>query len=219
MRRWLHELINQSSIKKILTTNRYFVKLYFNTLYRRPDPYRVYTAAEVEKFERAFALLGDRNFQQGLEIGCGEGRNTWRLAERCDRVLALDISRVAIRRAQKMTLLPNVDFQVADIVTRPLPEGCDYIFCSEVLYYLHLDQLDPVIEKIVLALQPDGWLHLVHSRSIKDDTSGLPWKAFGARTIHERFLQRPELHLVADEQTDQYRITLLQKRKRNPSRA
>ena len=211
VRALLHQLINQRYIKSALTNWRWFVRLYFNFLYRKEDPYRVHSPEEKEKFDHAFRLLGDRRFRKGLEIGCGEGRNTWRLAKICQAVLAVDISDKAIRRARQFATLPNVIFQVFDLVTDPLPGRFDYIFCSEVLYYLYPTQLDPAIEKIIKATNPGGIIHLLHSRSLKDDTSGLDLKEFGARTIHERFLASDELTAVADEKTPMYRITILQK--------
>jgi 2-polyprenyl-3-methyl-5-hydroxy-6-metoxy-1,4-benzoquinol methylase len=211
MKKLLHDIVNSAKIKEMLTSNRWFVQLYFNYLYRKSDPYRVDSTAEANKFEHAFSLLGDRHFEKGVEIGCGEGRNTWRVAEICDKVRALDISDAAIRRAKKNNLLPNVEFATFDLVTESLRPAFDYIFCSEMLYYLHLNQLDPAIRQLVSATKPGGIIHLLHSRSLKDDDSGLELKEFGAKTIHERFLNRDTLNLIADEQTKSYRITILQR--------
>jgi 2-polyprenyl-3-methyl-5-hydroxy-6-metoxy-1,4-benzoquinol methylase len=59
-----------------------------------------------------------------LEVGCGDGRLTWRYAARARSVLALDPDKDAIgqARAHLPDLLgPRVTFQFADITTAILP--------------------------------------------------------------------------------------------------
>ncbi len=60
-----------------------------------------------------------------LEIGCGNGRLTWRYADGVATVLALDPQEPAIKLAQEHTpeaLRSWVTFQVADITTIDLSE-------------------------------------------------------------------------------------------------
>jgi 2-polyprenyl-3-methyl-5-hydroxy-6-metoxy-1,4-benzoquinol methylase len=55
-----------------------------------------------------------------LEVGCGDGRLTWRFAEQARAVLALDPEASAIATAQASCpahLLQKVIFQTADITT------------------------------------------------------------------------------------------------------
>jgi 2-polyprenyl-3-methyl-5-hydroxy-6-metoxy-1,4-benzoquinol methylase len=58
-----------------------------------------------------------------LEVGCGDGRLTWRYAERTRSVLALDPDAAAIEQARaSLAALPDhwrhmVTFQVADITS------------------------------------------------------------------------------------------------------
>jgi SAM-dependent methyltransferase len=212
MKKLIHKLINLESVKNFLTSRRWIVQLYFDFLYRKPDPYKVASGAEVKKFDHAFSLLGNRYFEQGIEIGCGEGFNTWRVAKICKKVLALDISLLAIRRARKNNPLPNIEFTTFDVTANSQKTGFDYVFCSETLYYLHINQLEDAIQKIISMAKKAGVIHLLHSRSLKDDDSGLALKEFGAKTIHEQFIAHHELKLLSDEQTNQYRITILQRR-------
>ena len=61
-----------------------------------------------------------------LEIGCGDGRLTWRYAGRVASVLAIDPKEAKIALAQESTpdyLRHTVTFQVADISTFELPEA------------------------------------------------------------------------------------------------
>ena len=59
-----------------------------------------------------------------LEVGCGDGRLTWRYADRTRSVLALDPDAAAIGRARASlpeALRHTVTFQVADIRSMDLP--------------------------------------------------------------------------------------------------
>src|SRR5262245_29815218 len=57
-----------------------------------------------------------------LEIGCGKGEFSRLLAERSERVLALDVSPEMIRIARASSArLSNIDFQIADVMRYDLP--------------------------------------------------------------------------------------------------
>jgi ubiquinone/menaquinone biosynthesis C-methylase UbiE len=59
-----------------------------------------------------------------LEIGCGDGRLTWRYADRAASVLALDPKEDEIRLARQRTpeaVSSRVTFQVGDITAIDLP--------------------------------------------------------------------------------------------------
>ena len=61
-----------------------------------------------------------------LEIGCGNGRMTWRFAHYAASVLAFDPKEADIAAAQERTpdaLKSTISFQVADIGAIDLPEG------------------------------------------------------------------------------------------------
>ena len=69
-----------------------------------------------------------------LEVGCGDGRMTWRFAEQTRSVLGLDPVATSIEQAQLNTparLRSKVTFQVADITTAQLPtEAFDVVALS-----------------------------------------------------------------------------------------
>lgn len=209
----IHEIINLSPLKKLFTENRFFVKNYFNFLYRQEDPYLVEKPEVKAKFDRAFALLDGFKGQKGLEIGCGEGRITHYLAAKVEQVIACDISSLAIKRAREINRdSSRIEYRVADILTTNLTEKYDLIFCSEVLYYLNQQQLKSTIQKIINILEKQGKLLLLHARSLKDDTEGLELKEFGAKTIHEAFISDRNLIVERDLIEREYRITLLAQR-------
>jgi len=97
------------------------------------------------------------NCQAALEIGCGKGEFSRRLAERSSRVLALDLSPEMIRIA-RASCAPgsNIEFQIADVMTYDLPaDGFDCIASIATLHHLPLPE---IFHKIKAALKPGGVL-------------------------------------------------------------
>jgi 2-polyprenyl-3-methyl-5-hydroxy-6-metoxy-1,4-benzoquinol methylase len=72
---------------------------------------------------RAIHALVDFNGADVLEVGCGDGRLTWRYAEQARSVLSLDPAAPAIAVAQTTCPAPlrqKVTFRVADITCAAL---------------------------------------------------------------------------------------------------
>ena len=72
-----------------------------------------------------------------LEVGCGDGRLTWRYADRTRSVLAIDLDAHAIEQARANLPEPlrqTVTFQVADILSVELaPAAFDVVVFSHSL--------------------------------------------------------------------------------------
>jgi len=97
------------------------------------------------------------NCQSALEIGCGKGEFSRRLAETSARVLALDLSPEMIRIARASSAhLPNIEFQIADVMSYDLPlETFDCITSLATLHHLPLRE---IFLKMKAALKPGGVL-------------------------------------------------------------
>jgi len=92
-----------------------------------------------------------------LEIGCGKGEFSRRLAETAQHVLALDLSPEMIRIAHELSVdLPNIDFKIADVMSYDLP--CESFDCIASIATLHHLPLRDVFLKIRAALKPGGVL-------------------------------------------------------------
>ena len=69
----------------------------FEDVFAVDDPWEYGSAYEQRKYKETLALL-PRHMGSALEVGCAEGVFTQMLAERADRLLAVDVSQTAIAR-------------------------------------------------------------------------------------------------------------------------
>lgn len=113
---------------------------FFNDLWMRGDPWELETSNwEHERYARLLAMLDQPRYGRILEIGCGAGTFTRRLAGLADKVLALDVSSEAIDRARAaQSDLKQIEFRVGNIMDYNLreEEPWDLIVMSETVYYL-----------------------------------------------------------------------------------
>ena len=97
------------------------------------------------------------NCQAALEIGCGMGEFSRRLAQTSESVLALDLAPEMIRIARARSAhLANIEFQLADVMLVELPpEGFDIVASIATLHHLPLGE---IFWKMKAALRPGGTL-------------------------------------------------------------
>lgn len=118
---------------------------------------------EQMKYEELLAAIPGGRYERALEVGCAEGAFTERLVGRCDRIVATDISEVAIRRTRRRF----ADRPSVDCPRRTLPLDCsegtfDLIVCSDVLYFWERWIADLGLRLLVRRLRPGGALVLLH---------------------------------------------------------
>ncbi|MBI3326882.1 MAG: class I SAM-dependent methyltransferase [Nitrospinae bacterium] len=113
---------------------------FMDSLWGRGDPWDIENSEyEQARCARLLKLLEGRRYARALEIGCGAGYLTRFLARVADQIVALDISPVAITRAQTLWAGPEVvDFRVANIMEyKPSADGpWDLIVFSDTICYL-----------------------------------------------------------------------------------
>jgi len=188
-------------------------RAYWEEVYRKPDPWAYGSDYEQLKYQRTIALLPPGPIGTALEVACSEGRFSALLAPRVGKLVASDISRTALKRAQERCRgIANIEFREHDFFEQPLPHGLDLLVCSEVLYDLPGPaDLARVATRLVAALAPGGRLLSAHAHVLKDDLSrtAFDWgDSFGATTIAETFAAIPGLALERSLQTELYRIDL-----------
>jgi ubiquinone/menaquinone biosynthesis C-methylase UbiE len=121
--------------------------------------------------------------RQILEIGCGTGEFSRLLAERAEKVFAIDLSPQMIRFAKERSkLCPNIDFIEGDVMTYQLPDN--QFDCIATLTTLHHLPMTSILKKIKRALKPGGifiCLDLYQRSNLTDlffDTAAYPASLF-----------------------------------------
>ncbi|HEY5348367.1 MAG TPA: SAM-dependent methyltransferase [Candidatus Lustribacter sp.] len=181
---------------------------YFETLYASADdPWSFATSAyEAEKYDRSLAVLADR-YGRGLEIGCSIGVFTERLAQRCDQLVAVDISDRALARArQRCAAQSQICFlRLAFPHESPAP-AFDLVACCEVGYYWSDADLALARDRIANVLAPGGDLLLVHFLPHVDDY------VREGDAVHAAFLDDGRFEPVEGFRAERYRLDLLRRR-------
>lgn len=118
---------------------------------------------ELRKYADIMAVIGDRHFARGLEIGSAEGTFTAELAPHCAELLGVDLSDLAVERARRaLADQRHVRFERR---TLPFdwPAGTyDLIVCSDVLYLWQPSVLAEGLRRLRESLAPGGLLVLQH---------------------------------------------------------
>jgi SAM-dependent methyltransferase len=183
---------------------------FFEALYHEnPDPWQFATSEyEAQKYATTLEVLPRDRYGSGFEIGGSIGIMTEQLAQRCDRLLSIDVSRIAQSQAiQRCQHLNNIDFQLMSVPDEFPADFFDLLVLSEVGYYWCWDDLHKAQNLILDRLQPQGHLLLVHWIV---DARVLP---LTGNEVHDSFLELvpdrfKQIHSLT---TDKYRLDLLEK--------
>jgi 2-polyprenyl-3-methyl-5-hydroxy-6-metoxy-1,4-benzoquinol methylase len=165
---------------------------------RAPDPWHYASSLEErERYATALEMIdgsGPERVASAVEIGCGEGLFTERLAERCDSVLGLDVSRTALERARRRCgHLDHVRFATWDARVDPLPGEYDLVVCMDVMDDLHR----PTVQRRAMgavdgAVAPGGRLLVsaVVQSPVFEESRWAAWLGRGGRNILAAFAAR-----------------------------
>ena len=176
----------------------------FEALYRGdPDPWRMETSAyEAAKYDATLRALANDWYGTALEVGCSIGVLTARLAARCGRVVALDVSETALARARVRPGTANVEWHRAE-VPREWPNGAfDLIVLSEVLYFLEPDEVRTVASLVARDLTDRGEVVVVNWLGECDRTLD----GDAASDLFKSEAERHGLVAVASGRHDRYRL-------------
>ena len=161
---------------------------------------------ERDKYRRTVALLGDRRFARGLEVGCSIGVLSRLLADRCDTLLGVDIVEQPLAAARaRCEAMPAVTFRRMRVPDE-WPEGpFDLMVFSEVLYFLTPADIERCAARVAGSLTPDAAVVLVNWLGVSDD----PCTGDEAA---ERFIAATQglLQVAAQDRQPGYRLDLLQ---------
>jgi len=180
---------------------------YFEGLYAESgDPWNFETSEyERNKYGRTLEVLGERRFQRALEAGASIGVFTEMLADRCDELLAVDVSERAVAAARERLS----DHGHVRLERRTLPEEMpdgpfDLIVASEVLYYLTREEMLAALQAFERELAQGGTLLAVHWRR---ETKTYPLQG---DEVHELLVGHTRLHNSKTIVEQDYRLDLFE---------
>ncbi|MDJ0588471.1 MAG: class I SAM-dependent methyltransferase [Pleurocapsa sp. MO_226.B13] len=146
-----------------------------------------------------------------LDLGCGVGEFSRLLAERAERVVAIDLSPNSIKIArEKSRQFSNIDYQIADVRGwELLPEHFDAIASIATFHHLSLTELLP---KLKAALKPGGVLVVLdllknhHLRGLLSDAIAVPLNWYFLKLKNRDVRVSPEAKAAMQEhiRTDKY---------------
>jgi len=119
--------------------------------------YERFIAKHIDKFVGLIGLCIEKN-SRVLDVGCGTGRMTLKLAPGCERVTGIDLSPDNIEVAQRSLLesgLKNAEFVCDDVFVRieEYPDKFDYAVVSYFLHELREERRNSLLEKLVTKAQ------------------------------------------------------------------
>jgi len=170
---------------------------YFEAVYARSsDPWRFRTRWYEERKRRVtVASLPRERYERGLEIGCSIGTLSDLLADRCEQLVAVDLSERAV--AQARDLLGSRATVLHQDALEDFPEGeFDLVVLSEVGYYWGTHQLGTLLDAVDRSLAPGGtvvachWRHPVEDYPLRGDQ------------VHEVIARRGWFRLVSHREDD-----------------
>ena len=159
---------------------------------------------EERKRDLTLAALPRRRFRRALEVGCSIGALTAQLSSRCDEVLALDESKVAVASARKrLQRASNVRVAQGHLPEEWPDGGFDLVVVSEVGYFLSPARLRALISRAEASLSDEGVIVLCHWRH-----PIVGWPLDGPR-VHELWHDATRLRVVAEHREADFLLDVL----------
>ena len=192
---------------------------YFEALFaNQADPWSFDSPYERLKYEQTLEVIKGLKRDRVLELACAEGQFTRMLAPLVTSLLATDISKTALTRAQeRCARFDNISYAQLDLFEDPIPGTFDLIVCGEVLYYAEGRRiLRQVARKLERALAMNGAIILVHANLLADDAArtGYDWDhRFGSTGIGAIFAGRRRLAFAHEIRTPLYRIQVFRRKR------
>lgn len=176
---------------------------FFEDLYRdEDDPWAFATSDyERQKYAHSLSALNARRFDRTLEVGCSIGVLTAQLATICTELVAIDVSALALERAQRR-LHGQRHLSFARMAfPEAMPNGpWGLVVCSEVLYYLDPPAFELALERLRIALQDGASVLAIHWRGA---TKTYPLRG---DEVHDRMVGEFGAWHSLDDRRPQYRL-------------
>ena len=164
-------------------------------LSRRKDKARTYFDELAGRFGKDYvpgrswkglaeALIKSLNYRRVADLGAGEGTLAQLLAQRAEKVIAIDLSPKMVDFAQALAIrngLHNLEFRIGDIEAPPIEDGTiDLAILSQALH--HAEHPQKAIDSALKILAPGGRIIvldlLLHSFEEARELYGDRWLGF-----------------------------------------
>jgi trans-aconitate methyltransferase len=195
--------VTDAAAPEATVSQEHFIGLYL----AKTDPWDNETSwHNRRKYAVALASLPRERYRSAYEPGCSVGMLTRLLAERCDRLLAVDCVDEAVETARaSVQHLRNVRVEAA-MLPADLPAATfDLIVIGDLLYYLSADDLEALLDGLVERLEPGGDLVSVHFRDRQ--TAG----TYDGGSVHETLATRPGLERVIRHEDEWFVLDVLRR--------
>jgi SAM-dependent methyltransferase len=143
----------------------------FEARYRTEgDPWDfAHSAFEQARYDDLMQCLPRAHYEHAYEPGCAVGALTERLARRCARVDAVDVSPTAAEWARdRCAGLPGVRVCVGSVEDDP-PSDLDLVVFAEIGYYFDTTRLGEIVDRLAGAVVPGGELLACHWTGSSED--------------------------------------------------
>ncbi len=163
------------------------------------------------KYDCLLSMLPQRRYGNVLDVGCGLGAFTRKLAPFGEQVLGIDISGEAISQAKRLSVNhPNITYAQCNMLDAlPTESEFDLIIIADTLYYMN--PRTPVALKTLACafaskLTPGGLVLLVNHFFFGIDPASKE-----TREIHDAFRWAPSLDCIGEFRRAFFLATLLQR--------
>ena len=183
------------------------------------DPWGSGSEAERRRFAVTLAMLDEaepNRFSSAVELGCAEGIFTEIIAPRCDSLLGLDYSSVALKRARaNLADFPNVRFQKWDMRDFTIDGEYDLVIAMGVITSLYRPgDVKKACRMVVDAMKPGGYLLFsdVRQSTVFEDAWWGRLVLRGGEQIRRLLTNTSELELIVADDTPSHVFALYRRR-------
>jgi SAM-dependent methyltransferase len=154
---------------------------HFEKIWQDGEYWHLDDALDVVSRDAQIALIADRRYGRALEVGCGAGAFTERLAELTDDLLAIDIAPSAVDAARARGLeRPGARLAAADIMSFDVAAASwDLVVMSETIYCLgwaySFYELAWMLRQLATSQPPGGRFLMANTYGRENDRTLEPW--------------------------------------------